>query len=251
MPISVRTFFLPDHVTPGQLAGSTAVVVDILRATTCIVQALASGAAQVIPVLDVNEARRVAELTPNSLLVGERHGLALPGFDLGNSPAEFTPAVVAGRTLVMTTTNGTKALLCCREAEQILIGSFLNLSRLTRLLTHTSNPLCLVCAGTDGQVTREDLLFAGGVVSRLREANPANWEFDEASVAAEAEWLATSIHTSCELAQQFADSQGGRNLIAIGHGNDLELAAAWDSAPIVPRFDPLQGSVRCLLESQR
>ncbi|MDA0659007.1 MAG: 2-phosphosulfolactate phosphatase [Planctomycetota bacterium] len=256
MPIFVHTYFLPDHLIPRQLAGATAVVADILRATTCIVQALANGATQVIPVLEVDEARRIALDTPNSLLVGERHGQPLPGFDLGNSPGQFTPSIVAGRSLIMTTTNGTKALLRCREADRVLVGSFLNISLLVQLLTRTPNRLYLVCAGTDGQVTREDVLFAGALITQLRQTNPSTWEFDDASRMAETTWLASSIDLRNELApqqlaEQFAESQGGRNLIAIGHRQDLEFAAVSDSAPVVPWFDPARGSIQCVPDLDR
>ncbi len=109
----LRVYMLPDLLAGQSLAGCRAVVVDVLRATTTVVQALSAGARAVVPCLTIDDARaRAAEFPPGeALLGGERGGLPIEGFDLGNSPAEYTSQVVAGKTVVLTTTNGTKALL--------------------------------------------------------------------------------------------------------------------------------------------
>src|SRR5262245_39532454 len=121
----IDVFLLPALVEPAALAGKTAVVIDVLRATTTIVQALATGAKEIVPLQEVDEARRLAEkLGEGAILGGERGGVLIPGFDLGNSPAEYTAAKVAGKTVVFTTTNGTRALQRCKMAERVLIGAF-------------------------------------------------------------------------------------------------------------------------------
>ena len=121
--------FLPRLIPHGALRGGVAVVVDVLRATTVMVYALAAGCEAVIPCSEIDEATDTAASLPEGtvLLVGERQGLPIPGFDLGNSPADFTPEVCAGKTLVMTTTNGTRAILASLEAERVYIASFGNL----------------------------------------------------------------------------------------------------------------------------
>src|SRR5262245_18019417 len=108
---TVRVHFLPSHVEPAELAGTTCAVLDVLRATTTMAQALASGAREVIPCLTVEDAQAQAAKLPAGQVVlgGERGGLRIAGFQLGNSPAEYTPATVASKSVVMTTTNGTKA----------------------------------------------------------------------------------------------------------------------------------------------
>src|SRR5690606_7749604 len=127
---------------------------DVLRATTTIVEALAAGAASVAPCLTIDDARqRRAELDGGeAILGGERGGRPIEGFDLGNSPAEYTAQRVSGRSVVLTTTNSTKALLHCRAASEILVAGFVNLSVVVERLRDVSRTLAIniVCAGTDG-----------------------------------------------------------------------------------------------------
>ena len=162
---------LPEVVTAEDLAGTTAVVIDVLRATTTIVYALAAGARAVVPCLTIEAAheRAAAMAAGTALLAGERGGLAIPGFDLGNSPTEFTPEQVGGKYVVLTTTNGTKALLHCRAAEQVLVAALANLSALCGVLTDCPR-VELVCAGTDGHVTEEDLSWPVRLSSGWRPA---------------------------------------------------------------------------------
>src|SRR5712691_550699 len=122
----VHVYLLPDLVPHGRLAGGLAVVIDVLRATTTIIHALAAGCSSVRPCAEVEEAKTLAGNMPAGkvILAGERGGKPLPGFDLGNSPREFTPKTCAGTTLVLTTTNGTRALLRAAEAERVLIAGF-------------------------------------------------------------------------------------------------------------------------------
>ncbi|HEX4589449.1 MAG TPA: 2-phosphosulfolactate phosphatase, partial [Gemmataceae bacterium] len=127
----VQVHLLPSLVPADGLAGGLAIVIDVLRATTVIVHALAAGCRSVIPCGEIEEAkRRAAELRREGkvLLAGERHGQPIPGFDLGNSPGEFTCKVCKDAALVMTTTNGTRALLRAAEAERVLAAAFVNFS---------------------------------------------------------------------------------------------------------------------------
>src|SRR5262249_5944787 len=125
---------LPSLTTPADLAGGLAVVIDVLRASTTICHALAAGAKEVIPCLEVEEARERANryVPGDAVLGGERGGLRIEGFDLGNSPREYTPTTVGGRTVLFTTTNGTRAMRQCTEAARVVIGAFVNLSPVCR-----------------------------------------------------------------------------------------------------------------------
>lgn len=145
-------------------------MIDVLRASTTIATALAAGAAGVVPVRDLVAARSLAaRLGPDVLTGGERGGRRIDGFDLGNSPGEYTPDRVNGRTIVFTTTNGTAAVEACGSAAEILVGAIVNRAAvavacqmLSRL--HADAPVHLVCAGTDGMVTLEDILGAGAIL---------------------------------------------------------------------------------------
>jgi 2-phosphosulfolactate phosphatase len=241
----LNVHFLPMLLETEELVGSTAVVIDLLRASTTICYALAAGAEEVIPCLEVEEARRRAtEIAPRPLLGGERAGVQIEGFDLGNSPDEYRPEIVGGRTIVFTTTNGTRALLACRGASRLVIGSFVNLTSVCGQL-NPNEATHLICAGTQSRITREDVLCAGAIVDRL-----FSWDIvgtsdinDEARIAREA-WRETmhgldfsdpgAIET---LALTLRDTQGGRNLIALGLEHDIAAAVQIDRFQIVPELD--------------
>ncbi|HEX5521730.1 MAG TPA: 2-phosphosulfolactate phosphatase, partial [Longimicrobiaceae bacterium] len=122
-------FFSPAELSAGEINGRTVVVIDVLRAGTTIVEALAAGARAIYPAASTEEAIRIATNLGRSevVLCGERKCLPIEGFDLGNSPREFTPERVSGKTLVMTTTNGTRAILASLEAERVYVAAFANL----------------------------------------------------------------------------------------------------------------------------
>ena len=180
VPSPIHVHLLPTLIADGALKGGIAVVIDILRATTVMAHALAAGAERIHPCLEVDEAFDLAaKLGPDALLAGERKGLPIEGFRFGNSPASFTPASCGGRPIVMTTTNGTKALLAALEADRLFVGSFVN-----RTATHEAlrlaaegRPIHLICAGTDGLSSLEESLFAGAVVAGCSDfTQPANDE---------------------------------------------------------------------------
>jgi 2-phosphosulfolactate phosphatase len=262
---SLDTFLLPDLVRPEDLAGRTAVVIDVLRATTTMVHALAAGARAVVPCGEIEQARQLAQrLGAGALLAGERGGLPIPGFDLGNSPAEFTPSRVEGKTIVFTTTNGTRALLRCAGAECILLAAFVNFSAVCAELA-SCEKVAIVCAGTDGHVTREDVLLAGAIVDDLagpsyppdsdaaksgrpkaahRHAAGADWRLnDQSEIAADAWRTAVRLLTDRPLGMALRASRGGRNLIEIGQEDDIDLAAQIDRFDLVPRYDPASGQI--------
>lgn len=232
----IDVYLLPALIEPADLAGQAVVVIDVLRATTTIVQALAAGATQVIPCLEVDEARRIAaELGSDAILGGERGGLPIAGFDVGNSPAEYTPERVSNRPVVFTTTNGTRAMQRCRRARRVLIGAFVNFSALCRELADEKS-LAIVCAGTDGQVTREDTLLAGAIADDLTRGQKGRLN-DQAEIAADAWRTAVRVLTDRPLGIMLRDSRGGRNLIETGQENDINLAAQIDKFDIVPELN--------------
>ena len=173
------------------LSRTTCVVFDVLRATSSMITALAAGAGRIIPVGEISEAlaRRAAQ--PTVLLAGEREGLRIRApqsggmdFDLGNSPREFTPQRVRGRTLVMTTTNGTRALRACATAHRTWIGAFLNLGALVdRLRADAPQQLLIVCSGTHEEAAFEDALAAGAVCDALWAGRSHGHMADSAQIA--------------------------------------------------------------------
>jgi 2-phosphosulfolactate phosphatase len=237
--MEIEAHFLPNLTEPDELAGAAVVVIDVLRATTTIIHALAAGAIDVIPCLEVDEARQIAQrLGKDAALGGERGGVRIDGFHLGNSPDEYTPQKVGGKTVVFTTTNGTRAMRLCSHARRVLIGAFVNFSGLCGALADEPS-IHLLCAGTNGEITREDVLLAGAVVDDLsRRAGAAMLLNDQAEIAADA-WRSAvrSLTQGALLTEALRSSRGGRNLIEVGHEHDIEIAAAIDKFNLVPKLD--------------
>ncbi len=243
MSSTIHVHCLPDHFTPDLLAGGIAVVVDVLRASTSILTALHNGAAGIIPCLSVDEARTHRSNDSTVLLGGERGGVRLHGFDLSNSPADYDHSVVQNRTIAFTTTNGTRALLHSANADQVLVGAFVNVGRLSEYLRSNRQPLHIVCAGTDGTITGEDVLFAGCLIERLMtlSIDRANIELTDPASMALGWWQHESAQRS--LAETLKRTQGGKNLVALSFDGDIELAVQQDCCPVVARFNPSSGRI--------
>lgn len=257
---SLKVHFLPALTSPEELAGGAVVVIDVLRATTTIIHAIAAGARAVIPCLEIDEARRLAAGFPpgEALLGGERGGVRIEGFDLGNSPEEYNRATVGGKMVVMTTTNGTRAMMLCRQAKRVLVGAFVNASAVARSLLQEER-VHLLCAGTEGEITREDVLFAGRVAySLLRELPGSKPEQnDPCRIARECyqnvlsadgiDWSTGADSRSEEigvLTQELRHSRGGRNLIEVGLQHDIGVAALVDQFAIVPELSVEEWAIR-------
>ncbi len=234
----VHVYLLPELASPDRLRDGIAVVIDVLRSTTTIVHALAAGCAAVRPCAEVDEARALAEemRAGRVLLAGERGGLPPPGFDLGNSPRRFTPRNCRGVTIVLTTSNGTRALLRCEQAARVLVAAFVNYSAVCEQLRHERRPVYVVCAGTDGDVTLEDTLLAGALVDFLFDLGSVRLN-DGARLA----WDCFETHGRC-LEAALGLSHGGLNLKQLGFEEDIQAAARVDEFALVPelRPDPLR-----------
>lgn len=248
----LHVHLLPELIPAGALRGGVAVIIDVLRASSTMITALENGASRVVPCGSPDEAWRVAASMENDLplLGGERHGVRIEGFDLGNSPAEYTPAAVTGRPIVFTTTNGTKALLAAQDAEVILIGAFLNLSAIAERLLALNRPIHLICAGTDGGVTGEDVLFAGGLAAKLAgESHGHLWSMNDSATIATHHWRQATTESSATVAP--ADSlaaamrltKGGRNLIDLAFDRDIDLCSRIDAFQIVPTYEKSLSSI--------
>ncbi len=234
----VRVHLTPDRLMPALLSDSVAVVIDVLRATTTMIHALAAGCCAVWPVEEVEEARRRADgmRAGRVLLGGERDGVPPCGFDLGNSPGEYTCARCKGTTLVLTTTNGTRALLRAAAAARTLIAGFVNYSAVCEQLSSEARPIDIVCAGYNGEVALEDALLAGALVEYLCEQGPVALN-DAARLA----WDCFEHHGRV-LDGALEISAGGAHLRSLGYDDDIRAAARVDQFAVVPevRREPLR-----------
>ena len=244
--MKATVFFTFGEVDGHDLHDRTAVVIDVLRATSTMIGALAAGAEAIYPVVSVEDAiklvtslGRAGPRTPRAgghaergetLLAGERRGLAIEGFDLGNSPPEFTAAAVAGKRVVMSTTNGTAALVAASGAERVLVAAFVNLAAVVAAVEGAER-LAVVCAGRDGRFSIDDALCAGMLVSRLADRLGGALELEDAGRAALA--LASSYAPDVDF---LLHSASGAALAAIGLEEDVRWCARADVFDLVPEL---------------
>ena len=223
------------------LTDTLCVVFDVLRATSTMVTALGHGAEALFPVEDIPEALAIRQRQPGVLLAGERDGVRIlrsltggPDFDLGNSPREFTQEVVRGKTIVMTTTNGTRALRACARASAVLLGSLLNL-RATAAFIAKKKPasLLLVGSGTLDQAAYEDILGAGALADLL-------WADYGSGVVSDSAFIARRLFQleQNSLVAAIAQSRNGRRLLARPElRDDVPFCAQRDIVESVAQLD--------------
>ncbi len=235
MTVDVR--FTPAGLTPGEVQDRVVFVIDILRAGTTICAALHHGARAVIPVAGTAEALRLAETLgrEETLLAGERNCLRIEGFALGNSPGDMTPGAVRGKTIILTTTNGTGALLASAGAHEVYVGAAVNFSLAgarARRAWVASEPIVVVCAGREQAFALDDAYAAGRLVSAAMGGGRGRRGLNDAAIAA------------LDLVRRYGDrwdrpltaSLGGRHLASLGLGRDIDEAARVDAFPVLPRF---------------
>jgi 2-phosphosulfolactate phosphatase len=221
----------PDGLDPAVVAESTVLVIDVLRASTCIVTALANGCAAIVPVASPEEARRRAAALDGSLIAGERRGEPLAGFDLGNSPLEFTRGRVGGRTIVMTTSNGTRALVAARSALTVGVAAFINNAAAAAWALARARDVLLLCAGERGARSLEDYVCAGMLVERLAAADPTAQPSGEAERA-----LGAARPYGKDVGRLGQDSSWARHLVSVGRGRDVAACLTLDTRALVPEY---------------
>ncbi|HYW49935.1 MAG TPA: 2-phosphosulfolactate phosphatase [Gemmatimonadaceae bacterium] len=233
----VDVYLAPSELTPAALDGRVVAVIDVLRATTTIAAALFAGARTVIPFVETEDAVRTAKLYERGevTLAGERHMVAIPGFDLGNSPLEFTERAVGRQTVLLTTTNGTRALLAAEDAKVVYVASYANYSiTLAQLQSalDAGHPVAIVCASREGLPALDDSACAGRFVQDLRRANASLVINDGAQMC---ELLAAKYGD--DLMRLFEDADHGRALRTAGFVGDLEACATIDRYPVLAVYE--------------
>lgn len=235
--MKIQTTLVPSRDPPSFSAGSLAIVIDVLRATSVMATAIFNGANVLVTAADVDDARDYRGGDSSMLRGGERMCRRIEGFDFGNSPAEYGHAV-NGRDIVMTTTNGTAAIEWASGASELITAAFVNRSSaIGRAMQFQS--VHLICSGTDAMVSGEDVLLAGEIVTALIRED-RSIELDDSSIIAGDFWRssfgdASAVDVSHEdLTAKLGQCRGGQNLIQRGFGSDLSICAAVDSHPAVP-----------------
>ena len=218
-----------------QLREKNIVVVDVLRSSTTIAVALQNGAREIIPVASIESAVKISgslfgEVT---LRGGERNGKMIEGFNLGNSPREYTDTTVRGKSIIFCSTNGSVTLHKSRYARNLVVGSFVNLTAVAEFLRDLKQDVLFLCAGKSNGVTNfslEDAVCVGMILSKLKTFDSMDLDFSDAALAA------VAMHKAFgrSLLKMMKNAEHGRYLIELGFGDDLNICADVDSVPVVP-----------------
>ncbi len=223
----VEIFLLPEN-----LSGNICVLIDVLRATSTIATALSNGAESVIPVFSLDEARKYR--SEGCLICGERGGVKPEDFDLGNSPLEYTRNIVEGKKIVLTTTNGTKALkkLNCKK---VIAASFLNARAVYKYLENSAeDTIYIVCAGTNGEFSLEDFLLSG-YFAKL-DKNPVDLT-----------WLALKyFKTVNDVYEEIKKSSHAQKLFTLGFEEDVHYCSNFGILDVIPIYEPESGNFKLL-----
>jgi 2-phosphosulfolactate phosphatase len=233
----VAVTFTPAGLTQAEVHGRVVFVIDILRATTAMCAALSHGARAIIPAASTEEALRLAQTIGSTdvLLAGERNCTRIPGFHLGNSPLEMSESAVRGKTIILTTTNGTNALLACHTAGTVIPAAAANLSLAAergREAVESDQSILIVCAGRHGDFALDDAYCAGRLLAAIFGSAKPRRELNDAGLA------------SLDLVRRYGDrwerplaySRAGRELVRLGFRADVRDAARLDAYPVLAQF---------------
>ncbi len=232
--MQIEIQLLPVLSPSHQLSERTVVVLDVLRATSVIVQALSQGALGIFPVATIEEAFEMAKRVPAGavLLGGERGSRKIEGFDLGNSPREYRAEVVQGKTIILTTTNGTKAFQAVSSGKAILTGSFFNIGAIAHQCLVLGNDLLIYPSGDEGRFSLEDTVCGGMLIDRILTEAQGEVVLTDASHSAHILFQRFKEN----LREAFHLSTHGRDLIDRGFEEDLAFCAQVDITSILPVF---------------
>ncbi len=230
--MNIELYLTPLPFAEASLEEKTVVVIDVLRFTTSTCAALMAGAKGVIPTAESGEAAELRATLGRDItvLAGERDGVRIEDFDLGNSPAEFTKETVGGKFVVMTTTNGTAMFKKTAKAWQVLAGGLVNASKIVEKITENGRDLVIACSGRQGNFSIEDTLCGGLMIERIFSNGAGEHKLNDAASMA---WQLYQ-NNSDTLYETIEKGEHARFLVSIGFKEDIVTAATVDSMPVRP-----------------
>ncbi|UCE44121.1 MAG: 2-phosphosulfolactate phosphatase [Candidatus Bathyarchaeota archaeon] len=239
MTVDIHVEFRVSDAVKAVKRGDAIVIIDVLRCSSTIITALANGASEIVPAPTIGKAKQLKKRHPNYILAGERKGLMPQGFELGNSPREFTREKINGRSIILTTTNGTKAFEIAKDAKPVLVGSFLNAGAVGKALYEGANKnnrgISLIACGRATRLSIEDFICAG----KILEMMPT----DELTLSDGAHAaLFASKGAGEKVAELVCSSEHGRYLKSIGLIKDIEFCSRINRYTDVPLF--AKGKIR-------
>ena len=233
--MQIQTIFTPHQLDELALRDKTAVVIDVLRACTTVITALANGARKVIPTVSAEAAAKLAGPLVDGVAIrgGERGGKMIEGFSLGNSPLEYTEERVRDKSIVYSTTNGSPLFLKAKYARHMLVCGFVNIGVVAGFLKEHATDVEILCAGSNGRFALEDAVCAGMLVHLLSEDAGVGLVLSDAGVAAHSLYRAHSK----SLQKMLRQTEDGKVLTGLGFEADLPYCAGVDTVPVLPLLD--------------
>ncbi len=230
--MNIELYLTAALLTESNIENKTVVVVDVLRSSTSICAALMAGAKGVIPTDGPGEAGEMRSKlgSDTTVLAGERNGVRIDSFDLGNSPSEFTGESVGGKFVIMTTTNGTGIFKKTAKAELVLSGSLVNATKVVEKIVQSDNDLVIICSGQQGNFSIEDTMCGGLLIDRLSSRYQRPQKMNDAANIA---WQLYR-NNSGNLTETIEKGEHGQYLSSIGFNKDIGMATAIDSMPVRP-----------------
>ncbi len=232
--MKVNVLFNPNSVDDLYFKDKTTIVIDVLRASSTIITALSNGAKEIVPVSGIESAIKLSGgiFGGHTLLCGERNTKKIDGFALGNSPLEFTKELVAGKSIVLYTTNGSKAIVKAKFSENLFIGAFLNLNFLINHIINLNNDIEIVCSGRNNFFSLEDALCAGFICDKIFQKEKECMLSDSAKAS-----IALKKKFGNDLLQTLKESEHGKILIENGFENDIEYCSQNSILDVIPYYN--------------
>lgn len=222
----------PKYLKPGELADKTAVVIDVLRASSTIVTAVQNDCDRIIPVISPNEAAKIKKASEGDILLGgEIDSKEIQGFDLGNSPLEYTRENIEDKIIIFSTANGSVAIKRCEDAAEVIIGSILNAKAVADEVLEIGRDTYLVCAGTNGKFSTDDIIATGCILDRIISKD-ASVEMDDLGRVA----LKMYRKAKDNLMASFEGCMHFEYLMSIGFKEDVEFCVQEDLYSVVPVY---------------
>ena len=231
--MKVNVLLSPNNVDELYFTSKTTVVIDVLRATSVIVQALNNGAKEIIPVGSIDFAMKISVNAHGgqTLLCGERNTKMIDGFDLGNSPQDYTKGLVHKKSIILFTTNGSKSIVKAKYSEKLLVASFNNLSAIAERLIDLDSNVEIIASGSNGMFCIEDTICAGALIQTMKSIKE-DIEITDAGWAS----LVLNDQFGSDIAKMLRESEHGKILIENGFEEDLAFCSERDNMPIIPFY---------------
>lgn len=239
--MKINVLLSPLNVDELYFTGKTTVVIDVLRASTVITTALNNGAKEIIPVNTVEFGMKISgnAFGGHTVIGGERNTKKIDGFNIGNSPLEYNSETIGGKSIILFTTNGTKAIVKAKFSENIFICSFNNIKSVAKHIIKLGNDVEILCAGSNGMFCIEDSVCAGKLITEIEEAN-GDVEITDAGKAS----VVLNKSFGRSINKMLRDSEHGKTLIDNGFADDIEYCAQLDIIDNVPFY--YQGVIKLL-----